>query len=63
MPASLAPRLFNLASEQAGVFTLAQAGDAGIEKQSLARPVKRGDASRHFRGVYVLPDFPRHSRR
>jgi predicted transcriptional regulator of viral defense system len=58
MPASLAPRLFDLASDQAGVFTLAQAVEAGIPKASLTRAAKRGDVARLFRGVYALRDFP-----
>jgi predicted transcriptional regulator of viral defense system len=58
MPASLAPRLFDLASDQAGIFTLAQAVEAGIPKPSLTRAAKRGDVTRLFRGVYALRDFP-----
>jgi len=58
MPTSLAPRFFDLASDQGGVFTLAQALQAGIAKSSLARVLKRGDIVRLFRGVYALRDFP-----
>jgi predicted transcriptional regulator of viral defense system len=58
MPTSVAPRLFDLASDQAGVFTLSQAAAAKIAKRTLARALERGDVERLSRGIYVLRNYP-----
>jgi hypothetical protein len=49
-----AARLAGHAAEQGGVFTTAQALDAGMHKREIARLVSRGDWVRLRRGAFVL---------
>jgi predicted transcriptional regulator of viral defense system len=53
-PASL-ERLSELAREQAGYATAAQAKRLGMKGDDLARMARRGDLRRVERGVYALP--------
>lgn len=50
--------LFDVASEQMGYFTAAQAADCGYAPYLLTYHTKRGTFRRVHRGVYRLRDFP-----
>jgi predicted transcriptional regulator of viral defense system len=54
----LAPTIFDLASEHDGVFTAAEAVDAGISHEALAMSARRGTLRRLSRGIYRLVAFP-----
>lgn len=53
--------LYELAERQAGYFTAAQAGVAGVSWRTLSGRVKRGDLDRVRYGIYRLRRFPHHS--
>jgi predicted transcriptional regulator of viral defense system len=50
--------LYELAEDQAGYFTAAQARAAGLPQVRLAQLYKRGDVERVSRGVYRLTRYP-----
>src|SRR6202163_2745090 len=50
--------LYELAEDQAGYFTAAQARAAGLHQVRLAPLYKHGDLERVSRGVYRLTRFP-----
>jgi predicted transcriptional regulator of viral defense system len=50
--------LYELAEEQAGYFTAAQAREAGLHQVRLAQLHQRGDIDRVTRGVYRLTRYP-----
>lgn len=50
--------LYELADEQAGYFTAAQARAAGVHQVRLAQLHQRGDIERVTRGVYRLTRYP-----
>ncbi len=50
--------LYELAEEQAGYFTAAQARGAGLHQVRLAQLHRRGDIERVTRGVYRLTRYP-----
>lgn len=52
--------LYALAERQAGYFTAAQAGAAGVSSRALSGRVKRGDLDRVRYGIYRLRRFPHH---
>lgn len=52
--------LYRLAEGQAGHFTAAQAGAAGVSLRALSGRVKRGDLERVRYGIYRLRRFPHH---
>ncbi len=54
----IAPVLFDLASEHDGVFTAAEAADAGISHEALAMAARRGTVRRLSRGIYRLVAYP-----
>ena len=58
MSARIAPILFELASEHDGVFTAAEAADAGISYDALAMAAQRQTISRLSRGIYRLVAYP-----
>lgn len=52
-------RLFDLASDQAGLFTTEQAAALGFSSQLLAHHLSGGRIARALRGVYRVVHFPR----
>lgn len=61
MPVSTAPdhqKLYEIAEQQAGYFTAAQAQTLGFSRPLLSYHVKTGNFSRISRGVYRLSRFP-----
>src|SRR5215218_8190838 len=50
--------LFQLASEQRGYFTTAQAADYGYSRALLAHHAKTGTFQRIYTGVYRFRDYP-----
>lgn len=52
--------LYDLAERQAGYFTAAQAGAAGVSWRALSGRVERGDLDRVRYGIYRLRRFPHH---
>lgn len=50
--------LYELAEDQAGYFTAAQAREAGLHQVRLAQLHRRGDIERVTRGVYRLTRYP-----
>lgn len=54
--------LFQIASEQAGHFTNAQARRCGYSRVLLSHHARRGEFLRVHRGVYRLRDYPSHPR-
>ncbi len=50
--------LYELAEDQAGYFTAAQAREAGLHQVRLAQLHQRGDIERVTRGVYRLTRYP-----
>lgn len=51
-------RLYQIAEEQAGYFTAAQAQEAGFSWERLSNSVKSGKFQRVVHGVYRLSRFP-----
>ncbi len=51
-------QLYQIAEDQGGYFTSAQAGDAGYSWERLSNTVKAGRFVRVSRGVYRLAHFP-----
>ena len=51
-------QLFNIAEEQAGYFSLAQAKETGIQRQQIYQGVKTGKFWRAETGVYRFVQFP-----
>ena len=58
MPQNRYGELVNLAGENDGLFTSAQARDAGFADSVLARLAQRGRIERTARGVYRIPYVP-----
>lgn len=58
MPGSAQTRIYDLAAEQNGYFTAAQARGAGITRQALHNLAARGSLERVSFGVYRLVQFP-----
>jgi len=58
MSQPIAARLFDISSEQAGVFSARQAIDLGIAQSTISRAAKRGDFDRLMRGIYALKNYP-----
>jgi hypothetical protein len=54
----IATTIFDLASEHDGVFTAAEAADAGISHEALAMSARRGTIRRLSRGIYRLVAYP-----
>jgi len=54
----IAPTIFDLASEHDGVFTAAEAADAGLSHEALAMAARRGTLQRLSRGIYRLVAYP-----
>jgi predicted transcriptional regulator of viral defense system len=54
----LGSAIFELASEHDGVFTAAEAIDAGISHEALAMSARRGTVRRLSRGIYRLVAYP-----
>jgi len=52
-------RLFQIASEQQGYFTTAQAIKAGFQDATHPYHVKNGDWVREWRGIYRIARYPR----
>jgi predicted transcriptional regulator of viral defense system len=52
-------RLFQLASEQQGYFTTAQAIKAGFQDATHPYHIKNGDWIREWRGIYRITRYPR----
>lgn len=51
-------RLYEIATEQEGHFTTAQAGDAGYSSQLLAKYLKSRKVERVRRGIYRIVHYP-----
>jgi predicted transcriptional regulator of viral defense system len=54
----IAPTISDLASEHDGVFTAAEAADAGLSHEALAMAARRGTLQRLSRGIYRLVAYP-----
>jgi predicted transcriptional regulator of viral defense system len=52
------PTVYELAEDQHGYFTTAQAKEAGITRPTLSKMVRRGELERVSWGVYRLVHFP-----
>lgn len=52
-------RLFQIAAEQLGYFTTAQAIEAGFQDATHPYHVKNGDWIREWRGIYRITRYPR----
>jgi predicted transcriptional regulator of viral defense system len=52
-------RLFQIASEQQGYFTTAQAIEAGFQDATHPYHIKNGDWIREWRGIYRITRYPR----
>jgi len=50
--------LYNLAEDQMGYFTTAQAAKSGVPSMTLVMMTRRGTLERMSRGVYRLVEFP-----
>jgi len=59
MQSSTYERLYQIAEAQAGYFTTAQAGAAGVDRNRLARYTAAGQLERVRHGIYRLAHFPR----
>jgi predicted transcriptional regulator of viral defense system len=59
MPGVAYEALYEIAEEQYGYLTTAQANDSGVSKQAVHQMVRRGDLERVSWGVYRLGHFPR----
>jgi len=51
-------QLYQIAEDQGGYFTSAQAGDVGYSWERLSNTVKVGRFERVYRGVYRLANYP-----
>ena len=51
-------KLYQIAEDQAGYFTLAQARKIGLRKTQIYRELKRGKFEKANRGVYRFVQFP-----
>lgn len=58
MPGTMQARAYELAAEQNGYLTAAQALDAGIARDAVTKMAARGTLERVSRGVYRLVQFP-----
>ena len=58
MPGSMQARVYELAAEQNGYVTAAQARQAGVTPQALSKMAARGTVERVSHGVYRLVHFP-----
>jgi predicted transcriptional regulator of viral defense system len=54
----IGPTLFDLAGEHDGIFTAAEASNAGISSQALVMAERRGTIGRLARGIYRLQSYP-----
>ena len=61
MPTAAYRRLYNLAEDQMGYVTTAQAAAVDVRPMTLVMMTKRGTLERVSRGVYRLVDFPAQS--
>jgi predicted transcriptional regulator of viral defense system len=50
--------LYEIAIEHDGVFTAAEARDAGVSPHALLQARRRGDVSRLSRGIYRFKNYP-----
>jgi len=51
-------QLYQIAEDQAGYFSLAQAQDLGLRRNQIYRDLQRGKFARAKRGVYRFVQFP-----
>lgn len=58
MPGAVQSRIYELAAEQNGYLTAAQAFRAGIARDAVTKMAARGTLERVSRGVYRLVQFP-----
>lgn len=58
MPTTAYRTLYDLAEDQMGYITTAQAAGAGVRPMTLVMMTRRGTLERVSRGVYRLVDFP-----
>lgn len=58
MPTPAYRALYNIAEDQMGYVTTAQAGTAGVSTEAMVMMERRGALERVSRGVYRLIDFP-----
>jgi len=58
MPGKLYQSLQDLAADQHGYFTVAQAGRWGVSRMALVMMARRGTVERVSHGVYRLANFP-----
>ncbi|MGI8547317.1 MAG: type IV toxin-antitoxin system AbiEi family antitoxin domain-containing protein [Gemmatimonadaceae bacterium] len=58
MPTAAYRRVYNLAEDQMGYVTTAQAAETGVRPMTLVMMSRRGTLERTSRGVYRLVDFP-----
>ena len=58
MPSAVYRTLYDLAEDQMGYVTTAQARMAGVSTESMVMMERRGSLHRTSRGVYRLVDFP-----
>lgn len=58
MPGAMQTRVYELAAEQNGYLTAAQAVDAGVARDAVTKMAARGTLERVSRGVYRLVQFP-----
>jgi predicted transcriptional regulator of viral defense system len=58
MPTVAYRALYNIAEDQMGCVTTAQAGAVGVSPMALVMMTRRGTLQRVSRGVYCLVDFP-----
>lgn len=58
MPTAAYRALYNIAEDQMGHVTTAQAGTVGVSPMALVMMTRRGTLERVSRGVYRLVDFP-----
>lgn len=58
MPTTAYRTVYNLAEDQMGYITTAQAAEAGVSPMTLVMMTRRGALERTSRGVYRLVDFP-----
>jgi predicted transcriptional regulator of viral defense system len=61
MPGVAYEALYEIAEEQYGYLTTAQARERGVSKQAVHQMVRRGDLERVSWGLYRLVHFPRSS--
>lgn len=58
MPTAAYRALYDIAEDQMGYVTTAQAGTVGVSPMALVMMTRRGTLERVSRGVYRLVDFP-----